>query len=287
MTDAPSTGVALPTKLNIVTMSDKRVLFISQEIAPYLTGNPLADFGKQLAQNVHSHKFEVRTFMPKYGSVNERRNQLHEVIRLSGLNISIDDNDHPLIIKVASLQPSRIQVYFIDNDDYFQKADSDADAIGSNRTDNDERAIFFARGTVETVKKLKWEPSVILVNGWMAALTPIYLRQQGTEDPSLKNAKIVYVITEGEAAGGIDSRMVEKMAQEKVAARALKEFKTMPANTDLLHKMALRNSNAVVVATEISDDLRAYIEELKLPVLEYKIGEDDIDKIYDFYQQLI
>ena len=121
----------------------------------------------------------------------------------------------------------------------------------------------------------------------MAALTPIYLRQQGTEDPSLKNAKIVYVITEGEAAGGIDSRMVEKMAQEKVAARALKEFKTMPANTDLLHKMALRNSNAVVVATEISDDLRAYIEELKLPVLEYKIGEDDIDKIYDFYQQLI
>ena len=124
MTDAPSTGVALPTKLNIVTMSDKRVLFISQEIAPYLTGNPLADFGKQLAQNVHSHKFEVRTFMPKYGSVNERRNQLHEVIRLSGLNISIDDNDHPLIIKVASLQPSRIQVYFIDNDDYFQKADS-------------------------------------------------------------------------------------------------------------------------------------------------------------------
>lgn len=268
-------------------MSDKRVLFISQEIAPYLTGNPLADFGKQLAQNAHSHKFEVRTFMPKYGSVNERRNQLHEVIRLSGLNISIDDNDHPLIIKVASLQPWRIQVYFIDNDDYFQKADSDSDAIGSNRTDNDERAIFFARGTVETVKKLKWEPSVILVNGWMAALTPVYLRQQGTADPSLKNARIVYVITEGEATGGIDSRMVEKMAQEKVAAKALKEFKTMPASTDLLHKMALRNSNAVVVATEISDDLRAYIEELKLPVLGYKIGKDDIDKIYDFYQQLI
>ncbi len=264
-----------------------KILYVCQEITPYLPETEASGLCRALTQAMQERGNEIRTFMPRYGCINERRHQLHEVIRLSGMNLIIDDNDHQLIIKVASIPAARVQIYFIDNDDYFQKADSDADAIGSNRTDNDERAIFFARGTVETVKKLKWEPSVILVNGWMAALTPIYLRQQGTEDPSLKNAKIVYVITEGEAAGGIDSRMVEKMAQEKVAARALKEFKTMPANTDLLHKMALRNSNAVVVATEISDDLRAYIEELKLPVLEYKIGEDDIDKIYDFYQQLI
>lgn len=267
-------------------MSDKRLLFISQEIAPYVTGSALADFGKLLAQNSHSHKFEVRTFMPKYGTVNERRNQLHEVIRLSGLNISIDDNDHPLIIKVASLQPSRIQVYFIDNDDYFQKASSDVDTIGSNRPDNDERAIFFARGTVETVKKLKWEPSIILCSGWMSALSPIYLRQQGADDPSLKNAKIVYLITEGNATGGIDNRILDKMAEEKIAAKTLKEFKTMDADTDLLHAIALKNADAAIIATEISPKLKEYIDTLKIPVLEYNMGADDINNIYDFYNGL-
>ncbi|MDE5795637.1 MAG: glycogen/starch synthase, partial [Muribaculaceae bacterium] len=134
-------------------MSAKRILLVSQEIAPYVPSGDIASLTRNIAQGVHSRASEVRTFMPKYGTVNERRNQLHEVIRLSGMNIPIDDNDHPLIIKVASLQPSRIQVYFIDNDDYFQKCDDDADAVGTNRTDNDERTLFFARGTIETVKK--------------------------------------------------------------------------------------------------------------------------------------
>lgn len=126
-------------------MAKNRILFINQEIAPYLTSSPNAALGKNIIQAMPQHGFEVRTFMPKFGSVNERRNQLHEVIRLSGVNIVIDDNDHPLIIKVASLQPSRIQVYFIDNDDYFQKLDDDSDAVGSNRTDNDERAYFLCK----------------------------------------------------------------------------------------------------------------------------------------------
>ncbi len=268
-------------------MSDKRILFISQEIAPYVNGSPNAEFAKSLAQNAHSHKFEVRTFMPKYGTVNERRNQLHEVIRLSGVNIPIDDNDHPLIIKVASLQPSRIQVYFIDNDDYFQKEDSDEDPCGSNRADNDERAIFYARGTIETVKKLRWVPKVIFCEGWMSALSPIYLRAMYASDPSFKGTKIVYCIRPGKATGGIDPAILAKMQAEGMPKKKLDPFKNLPADTDLLHKMALKYADAAVVADpEISDDLRQYVAELGIPTLEFA-PDGDINQIFDFYKSLI
>lgn len=142
-------------------MGKQKVLFISQEIAPYLPSTPLAVLGRQLAQCTQDHGYEVRTFMPKYGCINERRNQLHEVIRLSGMNVVIDDSDHPLIIKVATLQPSRMQVYFIDNDDYFQFTPDKQLETVSSPEDNDERQMFFVRGVIETVKKLRWEPAVI------------------------------------------------------------------------------------------------------------------------------
>ena len=162
---------------------------MSQEIAPYLPKGELSNLGRELPQAMQAAGYEVRTFMPKYGAVNERRNQLHEVIRLSGLNIPISDADHPLILKVASMQPSRIQVYFVDNDDYFLKSDDDSDDVGSNRDDNDERAIFFARGTMETVKKLRWEPDIIHCSGWVTSLVPMYLRRMYADDPSFADAR--------------------------------------------------------------------------------------------------
>ena len=140
-------------------MDVKKVLLVSQEIDPYLTGTAMADFSRLMALKLQEKGAEVRCFMPRYGAINERRNQLHEVIRLSGLNISIDDTDHPLIIKVATLQPTRLQVYFIDNDDYFcrhtQQKSLETD---DDPETNDERAIFFVRGVIETVKKLRWNP---------------------------------------------------------------------------------------------------------------------------------
>lgn len=175
-------------------MSNKRIVFVDQEMAPYLTGGDIPALRRDLAVGMHKRKCEVRTFMPKFGDVNERRNQLHEVIRLSGINIPINDADHPLIIKVASLQPARIQVYFIDNDDYFQKDDDDVDYAGSNRTDNDERAIFFARGTAETLRKLKWEPGIIHCSGWISSLLPILLRGLFADDPAFAETKIVYSV---------------------------------------------------------------------------------------------
>lgn len=267
-------------------MSDKRILFISQEIAPYVPGNADAEFTRSLVQNAHSHKFEVRTFMPKYGTVNERRNQLHEVIRLSGVNIPIDDNDHPLIIKVASLQPSRIQVYFIDNDDYFQKDDADADPCGSNRADNDERAIFYARGTIETVKKLRWVPKVIFCDGWMSALNPLYLRAMYTSDPAFKGAKIVYCIRPGKAET-IDPRILQKMQAEGIPKKRLDPFRQLEPSTDMLHRMALHYSDAVVIADpEISPELKEYVDSLGKPVLTFNPG-DDINNIFEFYKTLI
>lgn len=266
-------------------MADKRILFISQEIAPYLPAGETSNFGREIAQNAHQHKYEVRTFMPKFGNINERRNQLHEVIRLSGINIPINDADHPLIIKVASLQPYRIQVYFIDNDDFFQKLASDVDAVGSNREDNDERAIFFAEGTMETVKKLKWTPSTVVCNGWITALNPVFLKTKYADDLTTRGAKLVYIITDDKIQGKLADNFLDKLALDKLPAEVVDKYRGLNLDTDLLHYMAVDNADAVVVATEISPKLRELIEAKGLPTLEFEKG-DDLNKIYDFYTQL-
>ena len=142
-------------------MKAKKILFITQEIFPYVPESKMATAGRQIPQAIQESGFEIRTFMPKWGNINERRNQLHEVIRLSGMNIAIDETDHPLIIKVASIQAARMQVYFIDNDDFFLKRAMMVDDEGKEYADNMERAIFYARGVLETVKKLRWVPDII------------------------------------------------------------------------------------------------------------------------------
>ena len=157
-------------------MKEAKVLFIAQEITPYLPESEIANICRNLPQGIQDRGHEIRTFMPKYGSINERRNQLHEVIRLSGMNLIIDDTDHPLIIKVASIQSARMQVYFIDNDDYFQR-NADGVVDEDMRPDNDERSIFFVRGVMETVKKLRWTPDIIHCHCWITALTPLYIKK--------------------------------------------------------------------------------------------------------------
>ena len=169
----------------------KKVLFINQEITPYVPETNMSVMGRDLPQKVQEAGLEIRTFMPKWGNINERRGQLHEVIRLSGMNLIIDDTDHPLIIKVASIPQSRIQVYFIDNDDYFTKRQMTTDEAGEEYADNGERAIFFARGVLETVKKLRWTPDIIHCQGWMSAVVPFYVKKAYHEEPSFANTKIV------------------------------------------------------------------------------------------------
>lgn len=268
-------------------MTKKRILLISQEIAPYIPANPLSSLGKEIATSLQDNGCEVRIFMPKFGAVNERRNQLHEVIRLSGMNIPISDNDHPLIIKVASLQPSRIQVYFIDSDDYFQKNDEDIDAAGSNRADNDERAIFFTRGTLETAKKLKWDPSIINCSGWISALMPLYLKRLYSDDPSFKGAKVVYTIQPGKLPESIDENFLNKLKEEGITQRDLKKYSTMPLNVNLLHKMAIDFSHAVIVADpEIDPELMQYLSESGKPFITADNPEAGAAAYTEFFQSL-
>lgn len=266
-------------------MAANRILYVNQEIAPYLPSNPLSDLGRALPQSVHGKGCEVRTFMPKYGSVNERRNQLHEVIRLSGVNIVINDTDHPLIIKVASMHPSRIQVYFIDNDDYFQKSNDDVDAYGSNRSDNDERNIFFARGTMETVRKLRWEPGIIHCSGLVTSLLPLYLRLNA-DDPAFKDSKIIYSVLPGELKAPLDPKILDKLAADGFPAEQINKFKKVPADSVLLHLLAIEYADGIIFHTEKPDPtLLKRIEKLKKP---YIMAPAELDpSVYkDFYESI-
>ena len=268
-------------------MAKDRILFINQEIAPYISANPVSSLGKFLPVSMQEKGFEVRTFMPKFGAVNERRNQLHEVIRLSGINININDNDHPLVIKVASLQPSRIQVYFIDNDDYFQKLASDVDASGTNRPDNDERAIFFARGTMETAKKLRWDPKYIHCSGWICSLLPLYIKRLYNDDVSFKNSKVIYSIQPTGSLTEIDQKFLTKLKAEGVSQRDLKKYATESLDVNLLHKIGVDFAHGVIVNDpDINPALLNYIKESGKPVLMAEDMELDAQKYLDFYNSL-
>lgn len=269
-------------------MDLNKVLYVSQEIEPYLPSNPLSDFGRKLAQAVQENGAEVRTFMPKYGNINERRNQLHEVIRLSGINIPINDTDHPLLIKVATLQPSRLQVYFIDSDDYFMRHESGMLETEHDAETNDERSIFFVRGTAETVRKLRWEPSLVHCTGWIAALAPLYFKTVFAENAGFKDTKIVYSLFNDGHSGTFDPAMVEKLLADGIAAEDLKALTVddRPVDTIKLNKLAMDHADAIAISSpEVDKELMAYAKASGKPVLEYP-GEDNWQAYLDFYQTL-
>lgn len=268
-------------------MDVNKALFISQEIAPYLSEGPLSVFGRDLPQGIQETGVEVRTFMPRYGIINERRNQLHEVIRLSGMNIAIDDSDHPLIIKVATLQPSRMQVYFIDNDDYFLRHTSDGLETDLMPEDNDERIIFFVRGVVETVKKLRWEPTVIHCTGWITALTPLFLKRFYADDPSFTNTRIVYSLFDNNFKGSLDPRMAEKLRLEGFTDDDLKSILDGDVDYIRLNKIAMDYADAIVQSSENIDPvLIEYARQSGKPFLPYTGTEDYIAAYADFYKTL-
>ena len=268
-------------------MNNKKILYISQEITPYLPASEMSLIGKNLPQSIQEKGYEVRTFMPKYGNINERRNQLHEVIRLSGMNIIINDTDHPLIIKVATLQPSRMQVYFIDNEDYFQHhAVSDIE-IRMLPEDNDERIMFYVRGVVETVKKLRWEPSIIHNVGWITALAPLYLRNIYNEDPSFRSSKIVYSLTSDRFDGTLDEKFVDKLKMDGLEDEILRLIADEPVDYINLSKIAIENSDGVVQLSEnVAEELIDFVHEKGIPFLPYRDEEKRADEFLEFYQSL-
>lgn len=266
------------------------MLYISQEIDPYLPSTPMGLFGRNLAQGLQEKGAEMRTFMPKFGAINERRNQLHEVIRLSGLNIIIDDTDHPLIIKVATLQPSRLQVYFIDNDDYFFRADPGAPLeTVSDAALNDERSIFFVRGVVETVKKLRWEPDIVHCTGWLTALVPLYLKYIYNEDPAFRSGKVVYSLFQQPFEGELDSRLAQKLAEDGFTPDQLKEITDADGHIDYikLNKIAIDFADAVIDSTaDTPKELIEYAVASGKPFLSFDKAQDGANAYFEFYQNL-
>ncbi len=266
-----------------VFMNGKKILFVSSELVPYLPENQVSLMSYEAPRMVNSNGGQIRIFMPRYGNINERRHQLHEVIRLSGMNLVINDMDMPLIIKVASIPRERIQVYFIDNDEYFKRKATFEDAEGNLFPDNDERAIFFAKGVVETVKKLNWSPDIIHVHGWMASLLPLYLRKYYADEPLFADSKIVTSIYDKGFEGELDAKMIEKVKFDGISEDSISALNS-PSFNNLL-KVAVDHSDAIILASEgISEELRNHVTELSKPVLPYVSLQEAEEAYTNFYK---
>jgi len=172
----------------------KRILFIANEISPYLELTDFAEIVNKLAVLSNDNNFEVRCIMPRFGVINERRHRLHEVVRLSGINVTIDDEDYPLMIKVASLPNARLQVYFLDNEDFFKRKSIFTDDKEEWFDDNGLRTVLFCKGALETVKKFGWPPDLIHCSGWMTGLIPLFIKTAYKKEPVFSNSKVIFTI---------------------------------------------------------------------------------------------
>lgn len=267
-------------------MEKTKVLYISQEVTPFLPESTIANISRNLPQGVQESDMEIRTFMPRYGVINERRNQLHEVIRLSGMNIIIDDYDHPLIIKVASIQAARMQVYFIDNEDFFhRKQVLKEKKTGKFFADNDERALFFARGVLETVNKLQWRPDIIHCHGWFTFAVPLLLKKMYSYNTLFSDAQIVYSLYKDKFDGELSKDFKEKMKDETIEEADLKllekpDFKSVS-------KFAMDSSDAFVIAEEgVDEELIQYAKGTQKPILENPGVTDYLENYVTFYNTL-
>jgi starch synthase len=269
-------------------MKKARVLFVSQDITPYLDETYIGKIARKLPQGIQERGKEIRTFMPRYGCINERRHQLHEVIRLSGINIIINDVDHPLIIKVASIPSARMQVYFIDNQEFFNRK-----AILSERNsnkyfeDNDERAMFFARGVAETVKKLGWQPDIIHCHGWFTSLLPLYIKKYYNDDPIFADSKLVVSLYNDTFPKSLNKKLSQKLSFDGFNKKDIKHVSEDPSFTNML-KQAIEFSDGVIQGSEtISDDLAKHIKKTGKPFLGYKDELEYMDAFNEFYDDIL
>lgn len=263
-------------------MKDKRILYVSSEVVPYLPETEISSMSFEAPRMVNKQGGQIRIFMPRYGNINERRHQLHEVIRLSGINLVINDLDMPLIIKVASIPKERIQVYFIDNEEYFKRKATLTDENGNLFPDNDERAIFFSKGVIETVKKLNWSPDIIHVHGWLASLLPLYLKEYYKDEPLFSESKIVTSIYNQSFDDTLDKSMIDKIKFDNVEESAISMLEKPSYNN--IMKVAINYSDALIVGSkEIPEELQTYLKNSEKPVLEYQDQDTFAEAYTEFY----
>ncbi|CAM4005504.1 glycogen/starch synthase [Flavobacterium sinopsychrotolerans] len=264
-------------------MKDKRILYVSSEVVPYLAENEVSLMSYDVPKMINDQGGQIRIFMPRYGNINERRHQLHEVIRLSGMNLVVNDLDMPLIIKVASIPKERIQVYFIDNEEYFKRKATFADEEGVMYPDNDERAIFFAKGVVETVKKLNWVPDIIHVHGWMAAMLPIYMKHFYKNEALFSETKIVTSVYSQSFEGTLDVEMINKVKFDGVPDEAIVDL-AIPDYENII-RTTVMHSDAVIIASEnLSPSLTKFIESSGKPFLPFTPKDRFAEAYTNFYK---
>lgn len=267
-------------------MGQKKILFITQEMKPYTDLSFISEIARSLPEKAQEDSYEVRILMPRFGTINERRHRLHEVVRLSGMNIIVNDEDYPLIIKVASLPGARMQVYFLDNEEFFKRKRIFTDADNNAFEDNPERMIFFCRGVLETLKKFGWPPDLIHLNGWMTSLIPTYLKHAYKAEPLFKKSKVIYSAYDVQPPAPFDEDFIDKAMIHNLEEEQLEAFQ-QNGKIDF-HLGALADSDALILGSDgINETVKKAAEEKDLPILEYQEGKEFVKSHIDFYNSLI
>ncbi len=267
-------------------MSKKKVLIVTQEMKPYTALSEISEIARKLPQYIQENGMEIRILMPRFGTINERRHRLHEVVRLSGMNIIVNDDDYPLIIKVASVQGARMQVYFLDNEDFFKRKSVFADSEGKAFEDNPDRMIFFCKGVLETVKKFGWPPDIIHCHGWMTSLLPLYLKTAYQSEPLFNNAKIVYSAYDSEIGTPYSEDFLEKASINNLETQDLSAY--TKDNQFTLVNGAAQSADAIIIGSEgVEEELIDDIKSLDKPVLDPPNEEDLLSSYLGFYKSLL
>ena len=268
-------------------MSKKRVLFVTQEMQPYTAISEISELVKSLPVYTHEKGMEIRVLMPRFGTINERRHRLHEVVRLSGMNIIVDDDDYPLIIKVASLPGARLQVYFLDNDEFFKRKFIFNDEKGKPYEDNTDRMVFFCKGVIETVKKFGWAPDIINCHGWMTSLVPLYLKTAYGNEPLFADTKVIYsVYNQKDIPKNIEKNFLSKAAINNLESEKLDAYQNGKGIN--LDQGAINYADAIILGSEkIENTVSKTINDLDKPKLEFVDEEGYLSVYLDFYKELM
>ena len=267
-------------------MSKKKVLIVTQEMQPYTVASEIAEVARKLPQYVQENGMEIRVLMPRFGTINERRHRLHEVVRLSGMNIIVDDDDFPLIIKVASLQEARLQVYFLDNEDFFKRKSVFKDSDGNLHEDNVDRMVFFCKGVIETVKKFGWPPDIVHCHGWMTSLIPLYLKTAYKNEPLFQQSKVIYSVYGDVLEQALSNNFIDKATINNLSSDDLNAYIN---DTNLsLHKGAITFSDGVISGSEITDKaVQEALDGADKPKLAFNSEEEYLPTYIEFYKQLL
>jgi len=264
----------------------KKLLFVTQELDPYTAITEVSEAVKKLPEYAQSSGMEIRVLMPRYGIINERRHRLHEVVRLSGMNIIVDDDDYPLIIKVASLPGARLQVYFLDNDDFFKRKTGFADDNGTPFEDNPDRMVFFCKGVIETVRKFGWPPDIIHCHGWMTSLIPMYIREAYKTEPLFQNSKIIYSAYDTNMDSFFSNAFIEKASINNLDRSDLDAY--LSGDNVFLHKGAITYADAIIRGSEhLPTEVEQLIIESGKPALAYHIEEEMLPASIEFYNSMM